>query len=84
MDKLKLYTVVKPSTDGSIQIGDIIWLSNNGDLNSTRDKGWLSKEEWNVDGTNDFEVEVCKTHYLDVFNGMECVRKIQNKSGAIK
>lgn len=34
MEKLKLYTVTKPSSDGTFVAGDIIWLSENGDLNS--------------------------------------------------
>ena len=32
MEKLKLYTVTKPSSDGTFVAGDIIWLSANGDL----------------------------------------------------
>lgn len=77
MEKLKLYTVTKSSSDGDIKVGDIIWLSENGDLNSCQGKGWLTEEEWNNPKTNDFEVEECKTHYLDVANGPEQVRKIQ-------
>lgn len=77
MEKLKLYTVTKSSSDGDIKVGDIIWLSKNGDLNSCQGKGWLTEEEWNSPKTNDFEVEECKTHYLDVTNGHEQVRKIQ-------
>lgn len=77
MEKLKLYTVTKPSSDGTIEIGDIIWLSDNGDLNSVKGQGWLSEDEWNILGINDFDVEECKTHYLDVINGSECVRKIK-------
>lgn len=61
MEKLKLYTVTKPSSDGTFVTGDIIWLSANGDLNSCKGKGWLSKAEWDASGTNDFEVEPCKT-----------------------
>ena len=76
MEKLKLYTITKPSTDGTIEVGDIIWISANGDLNSIKGQGWLSEEEWNIDGTNDFEVEECTTHYLDIVNGSESVRKI--------
>lgn len=76
MDKLKTYTVIKSSTDETIEVGDIIWLSENGDLNSVKNGGWLSKDEWDVSDTNDFEVEECKTHYLDVFNGSESVRKL--------
>jgi len=77
MEKLRLYTVIKASTDGTFEVGDIIWLSNNDDLNSVRGKGWLTKEEWNVLGTNDFEVEECKTHYLHVDGWSETVQKCQ-------
>ena len=44
MEKLKLYTVIKPSSDETLQVGDIIWLSENGDLNDARAKGWLTKD----------------------------------------
>lgn len=36
MEKLKLYKVTKASSDGTFNIGDIIWLSNNEDLNSCK------------------------------------------------
>ena len=75
MDKLKLYTVIKPSSDETLQAGDIIWLSENGDLNDARAKGWLSKDEWDIAGTNDFEVEECKTHHLVVMYGSEMIVK---------
>ena len=74
MDKLKLYTVIKPSLDETLQIDDIIWLSENEDLNNAN-KGFLSKHEWEVAGTNDFEVEECRTHHLLVLNGQEMVMK---------
>lgn len=38
MENLKLYTVTKPSSDGTFVTGDIIWLSENGDLNSCKGK----------------------------------------------
>ena len=75
MEKLKLYTVIKPSSDETLQAGDIIWLSENGDLNDARAKGWLTKDEWDVAGTNDFEVEECKTHHLVVMYGSEMIVK---------
>ena len=75
MEKLKLYTVTKPSSDETLQVGDIIWLSENGDLNNAKAGGWLSKDEWDVDGTNDFAVEECKTHRLLVVSGEEMVVK---------
>ena len=79
MEKLKLYTITKSSTDRTFEVGDIIQLSENNDLNSVRGKGWLSKEEWDVPNTNDFEVTECKTHYLDIDRGVESVRKIPMK-----
>ena len=48
MEKLKLYTVTKPNSDNSIKVGDIIWLSKNGDLNNVTVKGWLKFSEWNA------------------------------------
>ena len=36
MEKLKLYTVTKPSSDETLQVGDFIWLSKNGDLNNAK------------------------------------------------
>lgn len=77
MDKLKLYNVTKSSSDGMFTPGDLIWLSENEDLNSVRDKGWLTKEEWDQPGTNDFECEISNTHYLEVHNGRESVRLIK-------
>lgn len=75
MEKLKLYIVTKSSTDKSFKSGDLIWLSENGDLNNAMAGGWLSQEEWDVKEINDFECEISKTHYLDVISGKECVRK---------
>lgn len=77
MEKLKLYTITKSSTDKTFEVGNIIWISDNGDLNSVKGKGWLSKEEWDVQNTNDFEVTDCKTHYLYVDRGSETVKKCQ-------
>lgn len=74
MEKLKLYIVTKPSTDKTFKGGDLIWISSNGDLNNAMAGGWLSEDEWNIDGTNDFEYEICNTHYLDVINRRECIR----------
>jgi len=76
MEKLKLYIVTKSSTDKSFRVGDLIWLSENGDLNNAMAGGWLSKDDWDVDRINDFEYKVSDTYYLDVINGRECVRKI--------
>ena len=57
MEKNKLYTVTKGSSDGTLRKGYFIWLSENGDLNVRQGRGWLEKDEWNSPGTNDFKVE---------------------------
>ena len=75
LEKLKLYKVTKGSSDHTYRKGDIIWLSNNDALNSCQGAGWLSKDEWDTAGTNDFEVEECKDYYLDVSGGHEAVRR---------
>ena len=76
MEKLKLYNVTKSSSDNTIEIGDKIWLSENGDLNSVKGAGWLLEDEWNVPDTNDFQVEECITHKLVVDRGAEVVVKM--------
>lgn len=73
MDKLKLYVVTKSSSDDSFIVNDLIWLSDNEDLNSVMSMGWLTKKEWDREGTNDFECEISSTHFLDVRNGRETV-----------
>lgn len=76
MEKLVLYKVTKSSSNGEIKFGDLVWISENGDLNTVMGRGWLLESEWNIEGTNDFEYEICKTHYLDVTKGRECARKL--------
>ena len=76
MEKLKLYIVKKASSDNTFKCGDLIWLSENGDLNSVSAGGWLSKNEWDVNGTNDFEYEISKEYFLDIHNGVESVREL--------
>lgn len=76
MEKLKLYTVIKSNSDHSIKAGDIIWLSQNGDLNNATIKGWLKSSEWRQKGCNDFEITECQTHRLEIREGIERVVKI--------
>ena len=78
MEKFKLYTVIKGSTDGLIKIDDIVWLAENGDLNIAQCKVWLTKEEWSNPKTKDFKVEPCKDYCLDIEKGYEIVRKVNN------
>ena len=65
MKILKAYKVVKNSTDGTFQIGEIIWKSHNGDINSLQERGWIEPSEVGKT-TLDYEViqangsEICK------------------------
>lgn len=79
MKELTPYTITKSSSDGSFKVGDIIWLSKNGDLNNAMGGGWLSKEEWDREGTNDFEYGPCTTHCLEMIGNSEHIRKISQK-----
>ena len=75
MEELKMYRVTKPSSDGTVQVGNNVWLSKNGDLNFVEGKGWLPKDEWNNPGTNDFEVEDNDEYSLRITSGREIVIK---------
>lgn len=75
MEKLRLYTVTKSSTDGTIETGNIIQISENGDLNIAGRKGFLIHDEWDNPDTKDFKVKLCEDYYLEVANWHEIVRK---------
>lgn len=75
MEKLKLYTVTKPSSDDQFLAGDIIYLTDKKDIYDLRARGWLSEYEWNIEDRNDFEVKECDTHHLVVMNGHEMIIK---------
>lgn len=75
MEKLRLYTVTKSSTDGTIETGNIIQISENGDLNISGRKGFLIHDEWDNPDTKDFKMKPCEDYYLEVANGHEIVRK---------
>lgn len=75
MEKLKLYEVTKGSTDKSVLQGDIIWISNNGDLNFYQAHGFYRADEWvHNSKVNDFTVKECNTHVLEVGDGYERVK----------
>lgn len=76
MKKQKLYTVTKSNSDHSIKVGDIIWLSKNGDLNNVTVKWWLKFSEWNAEKCADFEITECQTHRIEVCKGIERVTKL--------
>lgn len=56
MEILRAYRITKESSDGTFQTGDIVWKSENGDLNSAHGRGWILPDEQTSE-TIDFECE---------------------------
>lgn len=75
MDTMIPYEVVKGSTDNTLEVGDIIYLSEDRSLNGGG--GWLNEDEWNNEGTNDFEVVETKRYVVDRWNGKEGLRYVE-------
>ena len=76
MEKLKAYRIIKGSTDGTFQIGEIIWKSPNGDINSVQGKGWIVPSE--VDSrTLDFECEEAEDYKVIRIGGSEICKPIE-------
>ena len=54
MEKYIVSRVTKESSDGTFCVGDIIYISKDGGMVFPFQRGQLGKDEWDVDGTNDF------------------------------
>lgn len=83
LEILKAYRITKGSSDGTFIPGDIIWLSENGDINSVQAAGSIDSNE--VDKVAlDFEVEdatdyeVIKTNRSEICRGV--IEGIQNEA----
>lgn len=73
-----VYKAVTGSTDETIEIGQIMWVSPNDQslcLPDSNGGGALNKEEWMSAETCDFEVEEEREYYVDIQRGSECLRK---------
>lgn len=64
---------IKDSTDETFKKDDLIWMSEDGSV--TGAGGFLSKEEWNQEKINDFEVEPSKEYSILKTAGMETIVK---------
>jgi hypothetical protein len=73
MNSLVAYRVIKDSTDETFKKDDLIWMSEDGSV--TGAGGFLSKEVWNQEKTNDFEVEPSKEYSILKTPGMEAIVK---------
>lgn len=73
-----VYEAVTGSADGTIEVGQIMWVSPNDQslcLPDSSGGGALNKEEWLSAGTCDFEVKEVTEYYVDIQRGSECLRK---------
>lgn len=50
MERNKLYTVTKASSDDVIRLGDLIWLSEDDTFNSIMYMGKCLRKNWDVPG----------------------------------
>ena len=74
MKKLTPYIVTQDSTDGTFQRGEIIWQSENGDINSLQGCGWVSPDECDPD-TLDFLSEETAEYEVVCISGHEICQK---------
>lgn len=70
MEKLTPYIVTKSSTDGAFQCGDIIWKSENGDINNLQGRGWITPDECGPE-TLDFAFEKTEEYEVVHVSGHE-------------
>lgn len=74
LEALKPYRVIKSSSDGTFAFGDIIWISDNGDINSVQATGCIDPHEVGRN-TLDFEVEAAPDFEVVKTNGSEICRR---------
>ena len=76
LETLKPYRITKDSSDGTFVSGDIIWMSDSGDINSVQAAGCINPNEaWGK--TLDFEVETTPDFEVVKTNGSEICRRVR-------
>lgn len=75
LEKLKPYRIVNGSSDGTFIPGEIIWISDGGEVNSVHGGGFIYPEEGDPE-TWDFEAEEANDWEVISVNGNEFCRKI--------
>ena len=69
------YRVITGSSDGTIAIGDIVWLSNSGHLNISSEASCLLEDEWKSSEIVGFDVEEAPEYYIYLDRWTEGLRK---------
>lgn len=72
LEKLQAYKITKGSSDGTFVSGEIIWISENDDINSIPDKGCIEADEVPC-CTLDFDAEEADNCIVEKSNGMEFI-----------
>lgn len=76
LETLKPYRVTKSSSDRTFVSGDIIWMSENGDINIVQAAGWINPHEVGSQ-TLDFEAEAALNFEIVNGNGSEMCRRVK-------
>lgn len=72
---LTIYEVTRANSDGSVQVGDLVWLTADGELHNATAGGWMSEDDWLQDSIVDFECILSDCYYLEVLpNGRERIK----------
>lgn len=79
LETLKPYRVTKSSSDRTFVSGDIIWMSENGDINSIQAAGFIDPHEVD-EKTLDFEIELASDFEVVKTNSSEICRKVRRTS----
>lgn len=70
------YCVIKGSSDNTFLTGDVIWLSQNGDINNMNANGWITPSEVEFETLN-FETEKAEDFEVVKTNGSEICRRVK-------
>lgn len=77
LQPLIAYEITKGSSDRTFSVGDIIWMSENGDINNVKAGGWITPSECQKESL-DFEcVEAPDYETFKVGNIETCRQKEQ-------
>ena len=76
LEVLKPYRITKSSSDRTFVSGDIIWMSENGDINNVHAAGCLNPHEVGCK-TLDFEVRTELNFEVVKANGSEICRRVR-------
>lgn len=74
LEALKPYCISKSSSDKTFVYGDVIWVSENGDINSVQAAGCIDPHEVD-EKTLDFEIELTSDFEVVKTKGSEICRR---------